>query len=319
MENTFLKEAEMVLAIEENRVRKENHLKKKDSHIEFLSEPYVFLTLHVANAKNDEALREASLKILMESKPVTEVIRYRTDNYYGYYGCKELDFIYENIQKGEFQTFLWEHIREHLKKFDGTTYFFPRTASGVLDLSQKAFESRIKAGLFNFAKWSFKNMLVERCKEHGMERISANHIADYAMIRKVCDYEVDLDNTNEEIIECYKSHWKNNKKAASKEQSLSMGCKNLDEKVINRIRRGFSLEKIPAKTVSNENNIIERIDLEKAFSFLNEEQKQVLTLRYLGEKKQTYSKVGNALGISEDRARYIEKKALEILRKELEY
>lgn len=319
MEFSFLDEANMVLSVEENRVRKENKLKKKESCISYLSEPYVFLALHIANANGDKTLQEECLRVLMNSEAVLDIIMNRIDTYYGYYGCEQLNFVYENIDKDEFIVFVWEAVREHLKKFDGKTYDFPRTSDNFLDLSQKAYENRIKGGIYRVVKWAYKDMLVERCREYGMEGINSNHLSDYAMIRKICHYEVDLDhNTNDEIISCFESYWKQNK-AADENHKRSMGSKDIDDTIINRLRKGFSFISYSYEIEPHEEQIISNEILRAGFNLLPDVQKEIVSLKYFSGEKLTNAKIGEVIGLSEDQVRYQERKALTTMKQEFVY
>ena len=322
MENNFLNEARILFGTEVNNVKKALHIKKRGMNgileaIPFMSEPYAFLGLHIANIKGDEIMRDECLKKIMNSQAVLDGISFRINNYYNYYGCEQLDFIYQNIERDEFIITVWMTVREHLKKFDGSTIPFPRTSEGYLDLSQKSFEVNIQKRIFKVAKWAYVELLKEKGREFGMSQLSTNHLSDYAMIRKVCNYEVDIiRNTNEEIIACYESHWEDNKLAETKADARSMGCKDIDDKVLNRIRNGFTFVSIERDTPVHD--LEEKEALKELFLILSKDERTVIQLRYLNSEKMTFGRIGEILNCSTDHARYLEKKALAKLKNEYE-
>lgn len=130
MENkTFLMEAEELLITEENRIRKERNLKENASCVKYFSEPYAYLALQVSNITKNKDVQRECIEILANSKALSKAITFRMNRYYGYYGCEKLNFIYENVDKDEFLSYIWEKLEKYLKTFNGN--FFPRTPEGI--------------------------------------------------------------------------------------------------------------------------------------------------------------------------------------------
>lgn len=291
---------------------------QKEAQGETLPLPYVFLKLHMANTLGEKDMQTECLKTLMCSKVILDQINLICSRNYRYYGCEQLAFLYENVSKEEFMVAVWETIREHLKKFRfDSKYGFPLNSDGDFDLSEETATNRIKGGITTVGKWAFRLLLVEKAHEHGFVRLNTTTLSDYAMIRKVCNYDIELNrNSNKEILLSYASHWKTNKKATI-DDKLSMGSKDLTNTVLERVRRGFSFIDFEEKPIITPDLFVEKDVIKKAFDLLSETEKEIISLRF--ENQKNFAEIGKILSMSADQARYKNKVALEKIRKELSY
>lgn len=308
MNNDFLTEAKAVLA--------ETNFNTEVMDLNSL--PHTFLALHIANEEENLDLQKKCLIRLMSAPEVLKVISYRVANYFGNYGCEAIDFIYKNTEKDEFVNYLWEKVREQLSKITTEIYDYPRDKDGKLDLSEETFSTKITACIWNTSKYAFRTLLVEKCKEQGMNGLHQYQLSDYALIRKVCKYEITLQNTNEEIMRCFESHWKTNKRA-TEENKLCMGSKNLTVSILENIRKGFIYTEEKDKVVDFDlSKVVSNDLLKKGFSKLSHLQQQIVAMAWLNEEKVTNKEVGAKVKLSEDQVRYQKRKALEILKNEFE-
>ena len=178
----------------------------KGKTVDEMTEPEVFLMLHVINEElqeNEDAykkmIQRACIIRLINSKVVYNAIKFRVESMYNRYGCKELQFVYDNASIDEFYNHAFMFVVKDLEKFNNNSIEFPRK-EGQLDLSMTAFKKRLTSGISRPIKWALKDFIVEKAHEGGLEKLNKYYLTMYAQLRTITCQEVDLFDSNEKIL-----------------------------------------------------------------------------------------------------------------------